>query len=68
MLVVSGHYDSRKSDLLDAISGSPGANDDAFGVAAVMDLACVMAANKIDATLVFMAVLGEEQGLLGAAQ
>ena len=54
--------------MLDAISGSPGANDDAFGVAAVMELACVMAAYKIDATLVFMAVLGEEQGLLGAAQ
>ncbi len=67
MLVVSGHYDSRNSDVLDATGESPGANDDASGVAAVMELACVMSAYKFDATLVFMAVSGEEQGLLGAA-
>lgn len=67
LLVVSGHYDSRNSDVLDATGASPGANDDASGVAAVMELACVMAAYKFDATLVFMAVAGEEQGLLGAA-
>lgn len=67
VLVVSGHYDSRNSDVLDALGASPGANDDASGVAAVMEMACVMAAYKFDATLVFMAVAGEEQGLLGAA-
>ncbi len=66
MLVVSGHYDSRNSDVLDPLGASPGANDDASGVAAMMELACVMAAYKFDATLVFMAVAGEEQGLLGA--
>lgn len=66
MLVVSGHYDSRNSDVLDPLGASPGANDDASGVAAVMELACVMAAYQFDATLVFMAVAGEEQGLLGA--
>ena len=65
--VVSGHYDSRASDVMDAESFAPGANDDASGVAAVMELACVMAAHRFDATLVFMAVAGEEQGLLGAA-
>ncbi len=64
--VVSGHYDSRASDVMDAESFAPGANDDASGVAAVMELACVMAARRFDATLVFMAVAGEEQGLLGA--
>ncbi|MDR7298353.1 hypothetical protein J2X16_003716 [Pelomonas aquatica] len=67
-LVVSGHYDSRNSDVMDALGEAPGANDDASGTAAVMELACVMAKRQFDATLVFMAVPGEEQGLLGAAQ
>ncbi len=67
ILVVSGHYDSRNSDVMNATDAAPGANDDASGVAAVMELACVMAAHSFDATLVFMAVAGEEQGLLGAA-
>jgi Peptidase family M28 len=66
LLVVSGHYDSRASDVMDATSDAPGANDDASGVAAVMELACVMAAQRYPVTLVFMAVAGEEQGLLGA--
>jgi hypothetical protein len=66
LFVVSGHYDSRASDVMDASSEAPGANDDASGVAAVMEMACVMAAQRYPATLVFMAVAGEEQGLLGA--
>ena len=66
ILVVSGHYDSRNSDNWDALGDAPGANDDASGTAAVMELACVMAARSFPATLVFMAVAGEEQGLLGA--
>jgi len=64
--VVSGHYDSIPSDVMDAEGQAPGANDDASGVAAVMEIACAMAAHRFDATLVFMAVAGEEQGLLGA--
>lgn len=68
VLVVSGHYDSRNSDVMDSLGDAPGANDDASGTAAVMELACVMARRQFDATLVFMAVPGEEQGLLGAAQ
>ncbi|MCY4745241.1 M28 family metallopeptidase [Pelomonas sp. UHG3] len=68
LLVVSGHYDSRNSDVMDSLGDSPGANDDASGTAVVMELACVMARRQFDATLVFMAVPGEEQGLLGAAQ
>lgn len=64
--VVSGHYDSRASDLLDARSDAPGANDDASGSAAVMALACAMAHYRFDATLVFLTVAGEEQGLYGA--
>ena len=66
MYVVSGHYDSRASDVMDFTSDAPGANDDASGTAAIMELACVMAKYKFDATLVFMAVAAEEQGLIGA--
>ncbi|UXH78877.1 M20/M25/M40 family metallo-hydrolase [Roseateles amylovorans] len=66
ILVVSGHYDSRNSDVMDAKGEAPGANDDASGTAAVMEMACAMAKQRFDATLVFMAVPGEEQGLLGA--
>ncbi len=65
-LVVSGHYDSRASDVMDATTAAPGANDDASGVAAVMEMACVMSRHRFESTLVFMAVAGEEQGLLGA--
>src|SRR3954469_16430880 len=65
--VVSGHYDSMPTDVMDAQSAAPGANDDASGVAAVMEMACAMAFQRYDATLVFMAVAGEEQGLLGSA-
>jgi len=67
MYVVSGHYDSRNTDVMDATGDAPGANDDASGTAAVMEMACVMAKYKFDATLVFMTVAAEEQGLLGAA-
>ena len=67
VLVVSGHYDSRVSDVMDATADAPGADDDASGVAAVLELACVMASRHYGATLVFLAVAGEEQGLLGAA-
>ena len=66
LLVVSGHYDSRNGDAMDAAGVAPGANDDASGTAVAMELACAMARHKFDATLVFMAVAGEEQGLLGA--
>jgi hypothetical protein len=65
--VVSGHYDSRNTEIMDAKGDAPGANDDASGTAAVMEMACVMARHKFDATLVFMTVAAEEQGLLGAA-
>jgi hypothetical protein len=67
MYVVSGHYDSRNTDIMDAAGYAPGANDDASGTAAVMEMACVMARHQFDATLVFMAVAAEEQGLFGSA-
>ena len=67
LLIVSGHYYSMNSDISDNVGAAPGANDDASGTAVSMELACVMAKHHFDATLVFMAVPGEEQGLLGAA-
>lgn len=67
MYVVSGHYDSRNSDDADFTNDAPGANDDASGTAAVIEMACVMARHQFDATLVFMTVAAEEQGLYGAA-
>ncbi|GHC67123.1 M20/M25/M40 family metallo-hydrolase [Streptomyces flavofungini] len=67
LYVVSGHYDSRASDVMDFTSDAPGADDDASGVAVVMELARVMARRRLGATVVFAAVAGEEQGLFGAA-
>jgi len=64
--VVSGHYDSMCSSPTDAKCDAPGANDDASGTAAVLEMARVMAKYQFDATIVFMTVPGEEQGLLGA--
>jgi Zn-dependent M28 family amino/carboxypeptidase len=64
--VVSGHYDSRGTDVLDTTLDAPGANDDASGVAAALEMARVMSTRQFDATLVFMAVAGEEQGLYGS--
>jgi len=64
--VVSGHYDSMCSSPTDAKCDAPGANDDASGTAAVLEMARVMAKYSFDATIIFMTVPGEEQGLLGA--
>jgi Zn-dependent M28 family amino/carboxypeptidase len=50
----------------DGVCDAPGANDDASGTAAVLEMARVMAKYEFDATIVFMAVAGEEQGLLGS--
>jgi hypothetical protein len=64
--VVSGHYDSMCTSPVDAACDAPGANDDASGVAVMLELARVMSKRTFDATIVFMAVAGEEQGLVGA--
>ncbi|MBC7919533.1 MAG: M28 family peptidase [Ferruginibacter sp.] len=66
VLIVSGHLDSRNSDIMDSTGKAPGANDDASGVAIVMEMARVMAGREFPCTILFMAVQGEEQGLLGA--
>ncbi len=64
--VVSGHYDSICSDPTDSKCDAPGANDDASGVAAVLEAARVLSAHEFEATIVFAAVAAEEQGLYGS--
>lgn len=63
---VIAHYDSRASDVNDAEIDSPGANDDASGTAACLELARLLMRERLDATVVLMPVAGEEQGLFGA--
>ena len=64
--IVSGHYDSRVNDVMNANAFEPGAVDDASGTALSMELCRVMAARRFPATIIFMAVAGEEQGLNGS--
>ena len=66
MYVVSGHLDSRVTDVLNGTSDAPGADDDASGVAGVLELARVMATHTFDATIVFAVFSGEEQGTFGS--
>ncbi|MEE3922293.1 M20/M25/M40 family metallo-hydrolase [Micromonospora sp. BRA006-A] len=65
--VITGHYDSRATDVMDAVSDAPGADDDASGVAVVMELARVLSTRRTEATIVLAAVAAEEQGLYGSA-
>src|SRR6516165_1346743 len=64
--VVTGHLDSRVTDVLDFTSDAPGADDDASGVACVLELARLFAAHQFPGTIVFATVAGEEEGLYGS--
>lgn len=64
--IVSGHYDSRVTDVNDKNSAAPGAVDDASGTAVSLELARVMSQHAFPATIIFVAMVGEEQGLFGA--
>ncbi|KAA9339912.1 M28 family peptidase [Hymenobacter busanensis] len=66
VFIVSGHLDSRVTDVMNRTADAPGANDDGSGVAVVMEMARVMSKQKFPCTLVFVAVQGEEQSLLGS--
>ncbi|MBY0542540.1 MAG: M20/M25/M40 family metallo-hydrolase [Sphingobacteriaceae bacterium] len=66
IIMVSGHYDSRVTDVMNVKDFAPGANDDASGTAAVMEMCRIMSKQKFSATLIFVAMVGEEQGLYGA--
>jgi Peptidase family M28 len=65
--LVTGHYDSRNLDVMDARGAAPGANDDASGVAVSLGCARALSTMHFPATVVFVAVAGEEQGLVGSA-
>ncbi len=65
IIIIQGHLDSRVTDPLNFTADAPGANDDASGVAAVMESARILSKRKFGATLVFAALSGEEQGLHG---
>ena len=65
VIIISGHIDSRVTDVMNFTADAPGANDDASGVAAVLEAARVLSKHRFEATLVFAALSGEEQGLLG---
>jgi Zn-dependent M28 family amino/carboxypeptidase len=66
IFIISGHLDSRRSNDMDSVGDSPGANDDGSGTVAVMECARVMSKHSFPATIIFVTVSGEEQGLLGA--
>ncbi|MCU1285165.1 MAG: peptidase [Acidobacteriales bacterium] len=64
--VVSGHYDSRNSDNFNVTDPAPGANDDGSGTAVSLECARVLSKHKFPATIIFLTVPGEEQGLNGS--
>jgi hypothetical protein len=66
IVLVTGHYDSRPSDVLDVKADAPGANDDASGTAVSMECARVLSKMKFPATIIFLTVASEEQGLNGS--
>ena len=64
-VIMSGDIDSRVSDVMDFTSDSPGANDNASGVAGTLEAARVLSQYKFNGTIVYAALSGEEQGLFG---
>ncbi len=65
VVIISGHIDSRVTDVMNATSDAPGANDDASGVAAVIEAARILSKHKFPGTIVYAVLMGEEQGLFG---
>lgn len=67
VFLISGHLDNMRTNVMDSTGDAPGANDDGSGTSAVIECARVMSKHSFSATVIFIAVSGEEQGLLGAA-
>ena len=65
VVIITGHIDSRASDVMDATTDAPGANDDGSGVAALIEAARILSRYRFPATIVYAALSGEEQGLHG---
>lgn len=66
IFIISGHLDSRRTDVMDGTADAPGANDDGSGSAAVLECARILSRHSFPATILFVTVSGEEQGLLGS--
>jgi hypothetical protein len=66
VVIITAHIDSRGTDVLNATSDAPGANDDGSGVAAILEAARILSKHKFPGTIVYAPLPGEEQGLYGA--
>ncbi|MEO6820271.1 MAG: M28 family metallopeptidase [Ginsengibacter sp.] len=66
IFIISGHLDNMRTSVMDGIGIAPGANDDGSGTSAVIECARIMSRHSFPATIIFVAVSGEEQGLLGS--
>ncbi|MEO6836895.1 MAG: M28 family metallopeptidase [Ginsengibacter sp.] len=66
IFIISGHLDSRRTNVIDGTGDAPGANDDGSGTSAVIECARIMSQHSFPATVIFVAVSGEEQGLFGS--
>ena len=66
IFIISGHLDNMRTNVMDSVGDAPGANDDGSGSAAVLECARIMSKHSFPATVIFVTVSGEEQGLLGA--
>ncbi len=66
IFIISGHLDNMRTNVLDRVNDAPGANDDASGCAAVLECARIMSKHSFPASVIFVTVSGEEQGLLGS--
>jgi hypothetical protein len=65
VVIITGHIDSRVTDVMNATADAPGANDDGSGTAAVIEAARVLSKHKFAGTIVYGVLMGEEQGLYG---
>jgi Peptidase family M28 len=66
LFIMSGHMDNMRTNVMDSVGDAPGADDDGSGTVAVMECARIMSKHKFPATIIFVTVAGEEQGLIGA--
>ncbi|GAB0156552.1 M20/M25/M40 family metallo-hydrolase [Chryseobacterium sp. Alg-005] len=66
VFLISGHLDSRVTDVMNRASFAPGANDDGSGVSAVIEAARILSKSSFPASVIFVAFSGEEQSLLGS--
>lgn len=66
IFIMSGHMDNMRTNVMDSVGDAPGADDDGSGTVAVMECARIMSKHQFPATIIFVTVAGEEQGLIGA--